>query len=145
MRLLGGLIVTPPPIDALLRQRAFATAAIVLLTLPYWASGFAKLTDLSGAQAEARHFGLEPSGLLVALTIVVQVGGSALLILRRGAWLGAGALGVFTALATIIAHPFWTVTDPVARFHERNTFLEHVGLIAGLALAALVARGEEPK
>ena len=45
---------------------------------------------------------------------------------------------MFTAAATLIAHPFWQVADPMARFHERNTFLEHVGLIGGLMLAAIL-------
>ncbi|MBC8057427.1 MAG: DoxX family protein [Rhizobiales bacterium] len=127
------------PFATLLGQRWFAIAATTLLTLPWWTSGIAKLVDLDGALAEASHFGLEPLWLTVLATIVVQTGGSALLILGRWTWVGAGALGVFTAIATLIAHPFWTVSDPVARFHERNTFLEHVGLIGGLMLAAIVA------
>jgi transmembrane protein len=129
---------TPAPIARLLGNRSFATVAAALLTLPYWTSGIAKLFDLGGALGEARHFGLEPAALVVALTIAVQIGGSLLIILGRQAWLGAGALGVFTAAATLIAHPFWQVADPVTRFHERNTFLEHVGLIGGLILAAIL-------
>ena len=130
--------MTPAPITHLLGDRRFATLSATVLTLPYWTSGIAKLFDLGGALGEARHFGLEPAALVVALTIAVQVGGSLLIILGRQAWLGAGALGVFTAAATLIAHPFWQVADPVARFHERNTFLEHVGLIGGLMLAAIL-------
>lgn len=126
----------PAPIARLLGDHRFAILAATLLTLPYWTSGIAKLFDLGGALGEARHFGLEPAALVVALTIMVQIGGSLLIILGRQAWLGAGALGVFTAAATLIAHPFWQVADPMARFHERNTFLEHVGLIGGLMLAA---------
>lgn len=76
--------------------------------------------------------------LTVAATILVQIGGSLLIIVGRQAWLGAGALGVFTAIATLIAHPFWQVADPMARFHDRNTFLEHIGLIGGLMLAAIM-------
>lgn len=129
---------TPAFIARLLGAPRFATLAAVLLTLPYWTSGVAKLFDLGGALGEARHFGPEPATLVVALTIVVQIGGSLLVILGRQAWLGAGALGVFTAAATLIAHPFWQVGDPMARFHERNTFLEHVGLIGGLMLAAIL-------
>lgn len=129
---------TPVPIARLLGDRSFATLAAALLTLPYWTSGIAKLFDLGGALGEARHFGLEPVALVVALTIAVQIGGSLMVIIRRKAWLGAGALGVFTAAATLIAHPFWQVADPMARFHERNTFLEHVGLIGGLVLAAIL-------
>ena len=128
----------PAPIARLLGDNRFAILAATLLTLPYWTSGIAKLLDLPGALGEARHFGLEPAILTVAATILVQIGGSLLIILGRQAWLGAGALGVFTAIATWIAHPFWQVDDPMARFHERNTFLEHVGLIGGLMLAAIL-------
>lgn len=130
--------MAPRPIAALLADRRFAVLAAALLTLPYWTSGIAKLADWSGAVGEARHFGLEPAAAVAAFTILVQLGGSLMLITGRGAWLGAGALGAFTALATLIAHPFWQVADPIARFHERNTFLEHAGLIGGLMLAAIL-------
>jgi len=131
--------MTPRPITRLLEARWFATLAAALLTLPYWTSGIAKLLDLNAAVGEARHFGLEPAWLVVAATITVQLGGSALLLLGRRTWLAAGALGVFTGAATLIAHPYWTIVDPIARFHDRNSFLEHVGLIGGLMLAAILS------
>jgi uncharacterized membrane protein YphA (DoxX/SURF4 family) len=130
--------MTPAPIAALLGNRRLGTAAAILLTLPYWSSGIAKIADWNGALGEAAHFGLQPAIAVAALTVLVQLGGSLLVILGRQAWLGAGTLGVFTALATLIAHPFWSVADPIARFHERNTFLEHAGLTGGLILAAIV-------
>ncbi|KTF68347.1 DoxX family protein [Sphingomonas sp. HT-1] len=130
-------------IHALLATRGFAVAATALLTLPYWTSGIAKMLDPAGALQEAEYFHLQPAAAIVTLTILVQLVGSLLLILGRLAWLGAGMLGVFTALATILAHPFWESVDPVARLHARNTFLEHVGLIGGLMFAAIVrARGQ---
>lgn len=132
-------MATPAPLAALLRSPGFGVAARALLTLPYAWSGLAKLTDLTGARAEAAALGLEPTGLFVAATIAVQLIGSALLISGRWAWLAAGALGVFTALATLIAHPFWTIAEPTARFHAQNTFLEHLGLIGGLMVAAALA------
>lgn len=129
----------PAPIAALLRSPTVLFAARVLLTLPFWWSGLSKLTNLDAALGEAAHFGLQPAWLTVAATILVQLGGSALVITGRMSWLGAGALGVFTAIATLIAHPFWTVADPMARFHETNTFLEHVGLVGAFILAAILA------
>lgn len=126
------------PVAALLESPTLNIVGRVLLTLPFWSSGIAKLLDIDGALAEAAHFGLEPAWVTVIATLIVQLGGSAALITGRSAWLGAGALGVFTVLATLIAHPFWTVADPMARFHERNTFLEHVGLVGGLILAAIL-------
>ncbi len=133
---------TLAPVAAILRSAATSVAARILLTLPFWWSGLSKLANLDAAFGEAAHFGLQPAWLTVASTILVQVGGSALIIAGRLSWLGAGALGVFTAIATLIAHPFWTVADPVARFHETNTFLEHVGLIGAFVLAAILAERE---
>lgn len=130
---------TPTPIAALLDAPALNLTGRVLLTLPFWTSGIAKLLDLDAAVGEAAHFGLEPVWVTVIATLLVQLGGSAAIIAGRFAWAGAGALGVFTALATLIAHPFWQVADPMVRFHERNIFLEHVGLIGGLVLAAILA------
>ncbi len=129
---------TPAPIATLLESPTLNIAGRILLTLPFWSSGIAKLLDIDGALAEAAHFGLQPAWVMVIATLMVQLGGSAALITGQFAWVGAGALGVFTALATLIAHPFWTVADPMARFHDRNTFLEHVGLVGGLILAAIL-------
>ena len=136
------IMTTPKPIAALLRAPAFGPVARAVLTTPYWFAGFYKLAHLPDALGEAAHFGLRPAGLVVAATIAVQLGGSALLILGRLSWLAAGALGVFTALATLIAHAFWTLPDPVERFHALNTFLEHIGLIGGLMLAAILVERE---
>lgn len=130
--------MTPKPIAAMLADRRLAILASALLTLPYWTSSVAKLANWNGAIGEAAHFNLQPAVLVAALTIAVQLAGSLAIIAGRGAWLGAGALGVFTAIATVIAHPFWAVADPMARFHERNTFLEHAGLIGGLMLSAIL-------
>ena len=132
------MTTTPSFVERLLVHRWTAIVATGLVTLPYWTSGLAKLTDLPAALGEARHFGLEPALLVVGLTILVQLGGSLLVILGRAAWLGAGALGVFTAIATLIAHPFWQIAEPVAKFHARNTFLEHIALIGGLVAVAIL-------
>ena len=131
---------TPAPIAALLGSPAFALAARIALTCAFWWGGFAKLLDFQGALVEAQHF-VGPSGAAAVsvLTIAVELAGSALLIAGRFAWLGAGALGVFTVLATLIAHSFWQVQDAGERFREFNTFLEHIGLVGGLALAAVLA------
>ena len=133
---------TPAPIAALLRAPAFGPVARTILTQPYWFAGLYKLTHLPDALGEAAHFDLKPAGLIVAATIVVQLGGSALLILGRIGWLAAGALSVFTTLATLIAHPYWTVADPMERFHAMNTFLEHIGLIGGFMVAAALVEKE---
>ena len=129
------------PVDRLiglfLRAPATAAAARIVLCLPFWWSGLSKLLDFSGGTAEMAALGLEPAWLFNALTILVQLGGSLLVILNRWTWLGAGALGVFTALATVMAHRFWTL-DGIERVRELNTFLEHLAIIAGFVLVAIL-------
>lgn len=78
----------------------------------------------------AHFFGDQFSLPIAIATITVELVGSALLVAGRLQWLAAGALAVFTAAATFVAHDFWNVTDTAAHFREFNTFLEHIGLIA---------------
>jgi transmembrane protein len=120
-----------------LQSSVTAAATRVALCLPFWWSGLSKLLDFSSGTAEMAALGLEPAWLFNALTIFVQLGGSLLVILNRWTWLGAGALGIFTALATVLAHQFWTL-EGVERVRELNTFLEHLAIIAGFVLVAMI-------
>ncbi|MDF3848859.1 MULTISPECIES: DoxX family protein [Achromobacter] len=114
--------------------------ARLLLTLPFWWSGVAKLLDFPSALAEVDHFGLHPPLLYAALVIAVQLGGSILLVAGAWPWLAAGALAAFTLAASVMGHAFWNLPDPQARFHDMNAFLANLGLIGGLALGAMTAR-----
>lgn len=136
---------TPDLVARLLGSSALALLARIALTCAYWWSGLSKLSDFAGARAEAAHFfGDARAAPIAAATILVQLVGSGLLISGRLAWLGAGALAVFTALATLVAHDFWNIPDPAAHFQALNAFLEHIGLIGGLALAAMLAIRRAP-
>jgi uncharacterized membrane protein YphA (DoxX/SURF4 family) len=119
--------------------------ARLLLCVPFIISGIAKLIDFGGATAEVRGLsGLEPASLFAALVILTQLGGSAAILAGgRLAWLGAAALAGFTLLATVMAHAFWNKTG-VDQARDFNTFWEHMGLIGGLALAALITPRTRP-
>ena len=135
----------PAPIERLLASPSLALLARAGLTCAFWWGGLAKLLDFAGARAEAAHFFGDGLALPIAVaTIAVELGASALLIAGRVQWLAAGALAVFTAAATLVAHDFWNVLDARAHFREFNTFLEHIGLIGGLTLAAIFARRDTP-
>jgi len=129
----------PTSLGALLRAPAFALLARVLLTLPFWGSGLAKLFDFPGGVAEMAHFGLEPAALFNVATVIVQLGGSALIIAGRLSWLGAGALGVFTALTIPLVHHFWSIPEEPFRTIAFHTAAEHIGMIGGLMLAAILS------
>ncbi|MBP0444006.1 DoxX family protein [Roseomonas sp. SSH11] len=110
----------------------------IVLTLPYWASGLAKLTDFSGAQAEMSMFGLQPAAPIAIAVIVTQLVGAALVIHGRHAWLGAGALAIFTILTIFLVHSFWTMSGPDA-VKAMHVAVEHIGMCGGLALASIQA------
>lgn len=134
---------TPRPVAAILDAPGVAVIARILLTSPFWISGLLKVLDFQSALGEAAHFGLQPAALVAVIVIILQIGGSLAVILNRWTWLGAGALGVFTVLANVVGHAFWTIPDPMARFHDMNAFLANLGLIGGLVLAAVIARQGE--
>jgi uncharacterized membrane protein YphA (DoxX/SURF4 family) len=108
------------------------------LTSAYIVGGVDKLANFDAAIAEQAHFGLRPAWLWATLAIAVELIGPVLIISGRFVWLGAGAIGVLTAIATFVANDFWNLTG-AARSAAFNEFFEHVGLIAGFVLVALVA------
>lgn len=127
---------TPALIRSLLEWKGTDILARIALTLPYWWSGIDKLIHPVAALAEFQATGLPPSWAMYGLLLLVQLGGSLAIIANRYAWLGAGALAVFTAIATYLAHAFWKL-EGAQRFAEMNSFLEHIALIAGMVFAAL--------
>jgi uncharacterized membrane protein YphA (DoxX/SURF4 family) len=127
---------TPRPIVTILALPWVWPAVRVTLVSAFVIGGFTKLLDFAGAIAEQEHFGLRPGWLWAALAIAVEIGGSALVIAGRWVWLGAGGLGVLTAVAMLAANNFWALGGH-DRFMALNAFFEHLGLIAGLVLVCV--------
>jgi transmembrane protein len=117
----------------------FPLIARIVLTFPFWGSGLAKLIDFQGGVAEMAQYGLKPPVLINILVIFTQLGGSLLVIANRRTWSGAGALAIFTLLTIPIAHDFWNLKGEAARL-EFFFAVEHIALIGGLMLAAILSR-----
>jgi uncharacterized membrane protein YphA (DoxX/SURF4 family) len=131
--------MTPRIVENILDWRGTWFLARLALVGAYLLGGIVKLADFPGAVAEQAHFGMHPAALFAALTILVELVGPALILLDRLAWLGAGMLGVFTLFAALVANAFWTM-EGQERFMATNAFFEHIGLIGGFALVAIVSR-----
>jgi uncharacterized membrane protein YphA (DoxX/SURF4 family) len=131
-------IPDPSWVDAILNWRWSWLAARLALTSAYLLGGLTKLSDFSAAIAEQDHFGLHPGWLWASLSILVELGGSALVLSGSLVWLGAGGLGVLTAVAMVVANNFWAMSGH-ARLQGANAFFEHLGLIGGFVLVALIA------
>ncbi|PZU58907.1 MAG: hypothetical protein DI547_09055 [Sphingobium sp.] len=133
---------TPRPVAFLLDWKPVGFLARLALAGAYIQGGLTKLLDFPAAVAEQAHFGMQPAALWAVATIVVELAGAALVVSGRWLWLGAGMLGVFTGLAALKANAFWAMTGP-ERFMAANAFFEHIGLIGGFVLAAMLTRSEE--
>ena len=129
----------PALVAVVLDARGFDILARVLLTFVFWTSGLAKLIDFSANAAMMEGFGLRPGWLVNLLTLVIQIGASLLIILDRRTWLAVAVLVAFTALTVPIAHPFW-VKEGEEAFRDMTVAVEHVSLIGGLAVYAILSR-----
>ncbi|KPJ34590.1 DoxX family protein [Burkholderia multivorans] len=135
---------SPAWIRVLLAQPWVGPLVRLALVSAFLIGGVNKALHFDDAIAEQAHFGLHPPALWAALAIVVEIGGSLCVVFRRFAWIGAGALGVLTLVAMLVANDFWNQTG-VARFMALNSFFEHLGLIAALVLVTVlgdVQRGD---
>jgi uncharacterized membrane protein YphA (DoxX/SURF4 family) len=134
----GGAFRDPRWVDAILDWSGTWFVSRVVLTAVFLIGGVTKLLNFPAAVAEQDQLGLHPGAVWAALAIIVELVGPILVISGYFVWLGAGALGVLTAIAAVAAHPFWDLQGP-ARFMAINYFFEHLALVAGCVLAALLA------
>lgn len=132
----------PRFVDAVLDWRPTWFLARLALVGAYLIGGLVKLSDWPAAVAEQAHFGMTPPALWAGLTIAVELIGPILILWGRFVWLGAGMLGVFTVFAAVVANDFWNMQGR-ERFMATNAFFEHIGLVGGFVLAALVAELEQ--
>jgi uncharacterized membrane protein YphA (DoxX/SURF4 family) len=109
-----------------------------VLVSAYVVGGLDKLMHFQNAILEQEHFGLHPGWLWAFAAIVVELGGSLCVIVNRCVWLGAGGLGVLTAVAMLVANDFWNLAGQ-KQFTAFNSFFEHLGLIAALVLVTQLA------
>jgi uncharacterized membrane protein YphA (DoxX/SURF4 family) len=137
-------IRAPSIVGAVLDFTPTAFLARLLLVSAYIVGGVDKLGDWPAALAEQAHFGLTPPALWAALTIAAELIGPLLILSGRLVWLGAGMLGVFTFLAALVANAFWSMPEGPERFGAMNAFFEHMGLVGGFVLVAVLSRKGRP-
>src|SRR5258708_2138224 len=122
---MGRAAGTPRWVRTILGTRLIWRAPRSALVSAFLIGGLTKLSDFSAAIAEQEHFGLHPGWLWAALAIIIELGGSGFVMLGRLVWLGAGGLGVLTAVAMLTANDFWHLAGH-DRFMALNAFFEHL-------------------
>jgi len=133
----------PRLIADILNWRATSFLARLALVGAYLLGGIVKLFDWPAAVAEQAHFGMHPAAFWAANTIAIELIGPTLILTGRYVWFGAGMLGIFTLFAAITANAFWAMPAGADRFMATNAFFEHIGLIGGFVLVAIIANRKQ--
>jgi uncharacterized membrane protein YphA (DoxX/SURF4 family) len=113
------------------------TLALAALCAAYIQGPLVKIFDFNGAIAEMNHFGLSPAPFFAIGVIIFELATSALIITGVFRWAAAGALAVFTLMATFLALRFWELPAGMERSMAMNGFFEHIGLCGAFIIVAL--------
>ena len=112
----------------------------ILLALIFLVAGVRKLMAVAGSAGYFAKLGFPMPEVMVWVSIVIEIGGAALLIAgwntRRVAWL----LILFVAIATAMAHRFWQF-DAAQYANQMNHFLKNLAMIGGLLYVAALGAG----
>jgi uncharacterized membrane protein YphA (DoxX/SURF4 family) len=129
---------SPEFVQAILQWPWTWPIARFALVLTYLLSGLSKVANFRGGVVEMREAGMPAPQVMAVVGIFVELGGSALILSGRWVWLGAGMLGVFTAIGAVTAHAFWKLSGQ-ARLEAIAVFFMHVGLVGAFVMCALLA------
>ncbi|HXM83895.1 MAG TPA: DoxX family protein [Burkholderiales bacterium] len=116
----------------------------ILIGLIFLVAGVRKVAvgmGFAGTVAYLTKLGFPAPEAMAVLAIVIEIGGSILLIVgwrtRWAAWL----LALFVVVAAFAAHRFWEFTDPGQFNNQLNHFLKNLSIIGGLLYVATFGPG----
>jgi len=105
----------------------------VLLALMFVWAGYGKITGYAGTAGFMASMGMPMVGVMLPLTILVELGGGIALIVGWKARWAALLLAAFTLLASVVFHNFWTMTGDAA-MNNMLFFYKNVAVIGGLLM-----------
>ena len=112
----------------------------ILLGLIFVLSGIGKIAGFEGTVGYVAKGGLPMPELVAALTILIELGGGLMLVFGFFTRWAAFALAVFTILAALVFHNFWTATDAMRMGQETN-FLKNLSITGGMLVLAMFGPG----
>ena len=108
----------------------------VLLALYFFVPGLSKVADFEGTAAYMALHGVPFVVPLLAVTIVVQIGGAvALAIGFQTRWLALMFAGLVLVI-NLFMHDFWNSYEGGDQGHELQNFIKNLAIMAGLLVLA---------
>jgi putative oxidoreductase len=116
-------------------------AGRILMAVIFLVAGTRKIMAFAGTVGYMAKLGFPAPEVMTVLAIIVEVGGSILLIIGwRTRWV-AWLLSLFVVIAALAAHRFWEVADAMQYGNQMNHFLKNVAIIGGLLFVAAFGPG----
>ena len=119
-----------------LGQRALFLAGRALLGIYFIIPGITKITGWESTSQYMAAHGVPLIPVLLVVTIILQVGGGACLLLGYRARLMAFLLAGLTLLISLFMHDFWNVEEATQQAHETQNFIKNLAIMAGLMYVA---------
>src|SRR3979490_2294537 len=113
----------------------------IFIALIFLVAGVRKVMGFAGTVAYLAKLGFPAPEVMAVIAIIVEIGGSILLIVgwrtRWAAWL----LVLFVVVAAFAAHRFWEITDAARYYNQMNHFLKNLSIVGGLMYVATFGPG----
>jgi len=119
-------------------QNLLAWMSRILIALIFLLSGLHKISDFAGTTTYIASAGLPMSTLGAIIAIVIEVGGAISLIFGFYTRAMAAIMTLFTVIAAVCFHNFWTMTGAAVAVNQ-IMFLKNISIAGGLLM--LVAFG----
>ena len=110
-------------------------AGRILLAYIFVLSGYGKIANFAGSAGYMAKYGMPMIEFFLVCAILLELGGSLMLVLGWKARWGALALIVFTVPATLIFHPVWADPGQAIQFNK------NLAIMGGLLYALFTGPG----
>jgi putative oxidoreductase len=119
---------------------AIALLGRILLAAMFIYAGYGKIGGFAGTAGYIASQGLPLPQVLAAGTIVLEIVAGVLLVVGWKARWAALALALFTVLASVIFHAYWSV--PAEQFRTQQLFfLKNMAVVGGLLMVVALGAG----
>jgi len=117
-------------------QRGLLLGGRALLGLYFIVPGITKITGWAGTSSYMADHGVPLVPVLLPLTILLQIGGGACLLIGFRTQLMAFMLAGLTLVISLFMHDFWNMEEGLQQAHELQNFIKNMAIMAGLMFAA---------
>lgn len=114
----------------------------VMISTIFLMSGLMKIGNFAGTSGYMAKMGVPMSDIALAITIIVEVGGAAMIIVGWKARLGAVALFLWMIPVSLMFHAFWAAPQEQMQT-QMAMFLKNISMMG--AMLMIMAFGSGPK